>query len=39
MGMNACGGLYPAIVAIFVAKVFNIDLSMYHYILIIANNL
>ena len=39
MGMNACGGLYPAIVAIFVAKVFNIDLSMYHYILIIATTI
>lgn len=39
MGMNACGGLYPAIVAIFVAKVFNIDLTMYHYILIIATTI
>lgn len=35
VGMNACGGLYPAVVAIFVANVFNIDLSFYQYILII----
>lgn len=35
MGMNACGGLYPAIVAIFVANVFKVDLTMYHYILIV----
>lgn len=35
IGMNACGGLYPAIVAIFVANVFKIDLSFYHYILIV----
>ena len=35
MGMNACGGLYPAIVAVFVANVFNVDLTMYHYFLIV----
>ncbi|MBS5939670.1 dicarboxylate/amino acid:cation symporter [Clostridium sp.] len=35
IGMNACGGLYPAIVAVFVANVFNVDLSAYHYFLII----
>ncbi|MGG7144100.1 dicarboxylate/amino acid:cation symporter [Clostridium nigeriense] len=35
IGMNACGGLYPAIVAIFVANVFNVDLTMYHYFLIV----
>ena len=35
IGMNGCGGLYPAIVAIFVANVFNIELTMYSYILII----
>ena len=34
IGMNACGGLYPAIVAIFVANVFNVDMTMYHYFLI-----
>ena len=33
--MNACGGLYPAIVAIFVANMFNTDLSLYHYGLIV----
>ncbi|GAA0109531.1 MULTISPECIES: dicarboxylate/amino acid:cation symporter [Clostridium] len=35
IGMNACGGLYPAIVAIFVANVFNVDMTMYHYFLIV----
>lgn len=35
IGMNACGGLYPAIVAVFVANVFNVDLTAYHYLLII----
>ena len=33
--MNACGGLYPAIVAVFVANVFNVDLTLYHYFIII----
>lgn len=35
MGMNACGGLYPAIVAIFVANVFKVDMTAYHYFLIV----
>lgn len=35
MGMNACGGIYPAVVAIYVANMFGIDLSMYHYVIII----
>lgn len=35
IGMNACGGLYPAIVAVFVANVFKVDLTAYHYFLII----
>ena len=35
IGMNACGGLYPAIVAIFVANVFSVDLTIYHYLLIV----
>lgn len=39
MGMNACGGLYPAIVAIFVANVFKVDLTMYHYILIVVTTI
>lgn len=39
IGMNACGGLYPAIVAIFVANVFNIDLSFSSYALIIVTTI
>lgn len=39
IGMNACGGLYPAIVAIFVANVFNIDLNIYSYVLIVATTI
>ncbi|MEG1255797.1 dicarboxylate/amino acid:cation symporter [Clostridium sp.] len=35
VGLNGCGGFYPAIVAIFVANVFNIELTLYSYILII----
>ncbi len=35
IGMNACGGLYPAIVAIFVANVFNVDMTIYSYALIV----
>lgn len=35
VGMNACGGIYPAIVAIFVANVFNVELTAYSYALII----
>jgi len=35
IGMNGCGGLYPAIVAIFVANVFNVDMTIYSYILIV----
>lgn len=37
VGLNACGGLYPAIVAIFVAKIFNIDLSISSYFMLIAS--
>ncbi|QCX33427.1 dicarboxylate/amino acid:cation symporter [Caloramator sp. E03] len=36
IGMNACGGLYPAIAAIFVANVFNIPLNINDYLLLIA---
>jgi Na+/H+-dicarboxylate symporter len=36
VGMNACGGLYPAIVAIFVARVFDIELTAMHYIILVA---
>lgn len=35
MGMNGCGGLYPVIVAMFVARVFNIPMNFYSYILLI----
>lgn len=35
VGMNACGGIYPALVAVFVANMFGIDLSMYHYVIIV----
>lgn len=35
MGMNACGGLYPVIVAIFVANIFNIPMTIYSYILLV----
>ena len=33
IGLNGCGGFYPAIVAIFAANVFNIELTIYSYIL------
>ena len=35
IGMNGGGGIYPAIVAIFVARIFNIHLSMVQYILLV----
>jgi uncharacterized protein len=35
IGMNACGGLYPAIVAVFVARIFDIDLTATHYIMLV----
>ncbi|GAA0117557.1 dicarboxylate/amino acid:cation symporter [Clostridium senegalense] len=35
IGMNGCGGIYPAIVAIFVANVFGIDLTITHYGLLV----
>lgn len=35
IGMNGCGGIYPAIVAIFVANVFGIDLTITHYVLLV----
>jgi uncharacterized protein len=35
VGMNACGGIFPAIVAIFVANAYGIELTMVHYITII----
>lgn len=36
MGMNACGGLYPVMAAIFVARVYNIPLSFNQYVILIA---
>jgi hypothetical protein len=35
MNMNGCGGVWPAIVAIFVARVYNVPLSISEYILIV----
>lgn len=38
VGMNGGGGIYPAIVAIFVARIFNIELTFNHYLLLIITN-
>ncbi|TDT56519.1 dicarboxylate/amino acid:cation symporter [Fonticella tunisiensis] len=35
IGMNACGGIYPAMVAIFVARIFGIELTISHYLMLI----
>ncbi|EJT6501441.1 dicarboxylate/amino acid:cation symporter [Clostridium perfringens] len=35
IGLNGCGGFYPAIVTIFAANVFNVELTIYSYILIV----
>lgn len=35
IALNGCGGFYPAIVAIFAANVFNVELTIYSYILIV----
>ncbi len=35
MNMNGCGGVWPAIVAVFVAGVYNIQLGISEYILIV----
>jgi Na+/H+-dicarboxylate symporter len=34
MKMDGCGGIYPAITAIFVANYFGIELSLSHYVII-----
>ncbi|MEG0774711.1 dicarboxylate/amino acid:cation symporter, partial [Clostridium sp.] len=34
IGMNGGGGVYPTLVAIFVARLFNIDLTLSHYVLL-----
>lgn len=36
IGMNACGGLYPAIVAVFAARVFNVPMGISDYLLLVA---
>ena len=36
INMNGCGGVWPAVVAIFVARVYGIDLNVSDYILIVA---
>jgi len=35
MNMNGCGGVWPAVVAIFVARVFDVPLGISEYILIV----
>jgi uncharacterized protein len=35
MGMNACGGLYPVMAAMFIARVYNIPLTADKYIILI----
>lgn len=35
MGMNACGGLYPVMAAMFVARVYNIPLTFDKYLILI----
>lgn len=35
INMNGCGGIYPAIVAVFIARVYGIDLNIADYLLII----
>lgn len=35
VGMNGCGGIYPTMVAIFVANVFGIELTLTQYVLLV----
>lgn len=35
MNFNGCGGIWPAIVAVFVAKVYNVQLSLSDYIVLV----
>ncbi|WP_127581975.1 dicarboxylate/amino acid:cation symporter [Paenibacillus koleovorans] len=35
MNFNGCGGVWPAIVAIFVAKVYNLDLGLSDYLILV----
>jgi uncharacterized protein len=34
IGMNGGGGVYPTLVAIFVARIFNIELTFSHYVIL-----
>jgi len=36
IGMNGGGGIYPALISIFVARIFNIHLSVNDYLLLVA---
>ena len=36
MGMNGGGGIYPALISIFVARIFNIHLDVSDYLLLVA---
>lgn len=36
IGMNGGGGIYPALISIFVARIFNIHLSINDYLLLVA---
>ncbi|HSQ87809.1 dicarboxylate/amino acid:cation symporter, partial [Romboutsia sp.] len=36
MGMNGGGGIYPALISIFVARIFNIHLNVSDYLLLVA---
>jgi uncharacterized protein len=35
INMDACGGIYPAIVAVFVSNIYGIELTFVHYALIV----
>lgn len=37
INMNGCGGLYPAIVAVFVARVYGIDLGFTDYLILVGS--
>jgi Na+/H+-dicarboxylate symporter len=36
MNMDACGGIFPAMVSVFAANAFGIDLTTFQYVLIVA---
>lgn len=36
MNMDACGGIFPAMVSVFAANAFGIDLTSFQYVLIVA---